>query len=367
MLNTRKLLNSRNFCEVCIMSFAKQLIQWYTINKRDLPWRQTQDPYFIWLSEIILQQTRVDQGMPYYYRFVEQFPTVQTLALAEEGFVLRLWEGLGYYSRARNLLKAAQRVVDQWGGEFPAQYEELIQLPGVGPYTAAAISSFSSGEARAVVDGNVYRVLSRYFGVDLPINRPIGQKYFARLAQDCLDQDDPATYNQAIMEFGALQCKPVQPLCSTCPVAQGCRALATNSVMNLPVKEKNKKVRDRYFHYFIVEGDQSMVLQQRSDRDIWAHMFEFPLLETEGPIQPFDLLKHPKLTEWFGEKFSLEMLFHPVQHLLSHQKIHATFYKVEGFDSSVRKKYASNYVLLKDLDTLAKPKVIYAFLKAYLS
>jgi A/G-specific adenine glycosylase len=348
------------------MQFSERLQKWYQIHHRDLPWRHTQDPYVIWLSEIILQQTRVEQGLPYFYAFVQRFPHVQALASAEEGEVLRLWEGLGYYSRGRNLLKAAKWVMDKWNGRFPTAYQDLLTLPGVGPYTAAAIASFAAGEAKAVVDGNVYRILSRFFGIDLPINKPLGQKYFAELAESCLDKKNPGLHNQAIMEFGALHCKPKQPLCPQCPLSDACVALAKGKIDQLPVKVKGKPVRPRYFHYFILEKESSIAVSQRNLGDIWANLYEFPMLETTEEVQALDLLMHPRLVEWFGENFSLELLMQPPPHLLSHQKIHAKFYKVVGFNDFLRKKSSWNYVLLKDLDTLAKPKVIYTFLKAYL-
>jgi len=349
------------------MEISNQLIHWYQIHKRDLPWRHTQDPYRIWLSEILLQQTRVDQGLPYYFKFIEKFPDVQTLASAEEGEVLRAWEGLGYYSRARNLLKAAKRVVDQYGGVFPLSYIDLLELPGVGPYTSAAISSFSSGEVRAVVDGNVFRVISRLFGIEEPINRPSGQKIITQIANELISHEQPGLYNQAIMEFGALHCKPANPDCKECPFNDKCSAFNTHRVSFLPVKEKKKPVRHRYFYYFVIEEDQKLLLKQRDDTDIWANMYDFPMLESDKILSPLELACHPFVVKWFGVNNSLEELSAPIQHLLSHQKIHAQFYKVHFKESFLIKNSNWGYVMLNNLDTLAKPKLIYTFLQEYLS
>src|SRR5476651_1274966 len=224
------------------MNFTESLAHWYTQNRRDLPWRNTTDPYTIWLSEIILQQTRVEQGMPYYYRFAEKYPTVGHFAAAHEDDILKLWQGLGYYSRGRNMLKTAQLVQQQYNGEFPKTYDELIKLKGVGEYTAAAISSFSSNEAKAVVDGNVYRVLARYFGIDEPINSTQGKKTFQAIADDLLNKQQPGQHNQAMMEFGAMLCKPKNPACGICPVRTGCHAFLNNAVTALPVKLNKLKV-----------------------------------------------------------------------------------------------------------------------------
>ena len=234
------------------MTLSELILSWYRENKRDLPWRDTFDPYNIWLSEIILQQTRVVQGVPYYEKFLENFPTIKHLANATEIEVLKLWQGLGYYSRARNLHATSKAVVEKFGGKFPNNYSELLALKGIGDYTASAIASICFDEPRAVVDGNVYRVLSRYFGVETPINRSKGIKYFKELATSVMDADHIRDYNQGIMEFGALQCVPKSPDCSNCPLSGSCMALQKNLVDQLPVKLGKTKVRKRYFNYLVV-------------------------------------------------------------------------------------------------------------------
>lgn len=344
------------------MSFGEKLISWYTENGRALPWRDSNDPYIIWLSEIILQQTRVEQGMPYFYRFVKAFPTVQDFAHAAEDEILRLWQGLGYYSRARNMHKAARMVVAQFNGQFPKSYTDVIQLAGVGEYTAAAIASFSNNEARAVVDGNVYRVLARYFGIDVPINSTAGKKLFAQLADELLSKQFPAAYNQGIMDFGALQCKPKNPLCDTCIFRLDCNALREGNVALLPVKLKAKKSRDRYFHYFILQQDDEILMAQREATDIWANLYEFPMLETDKAMEINELQADPQVEELFDEPQFIQMGA-MVKQVLSHQNVYATFYLIENPNCLKRKKSNWNYLLLENLDKLAKHKLIFSFLE----
>jgi len=258
------------------MTFQNELINWYQSNKRDLPWRHTKDAYTIWLSEIILQQTRVEQGLPYYNKFLENFPTVRDFASATEAKVLKLWQGLGYYSRGRNMHATAQIVVNNFNGIFPNLHDDLLKLKGIGEYTAAAISSFSSGEARAVVDGNVFRVLARYFGIDIAINSPAGKKAFFALANELLYLEDPALYNQAIMEFGAIQCKPKSPNCTVCPLNQTCYALKNNLVKELPNKIKKAAQKHRYLDYFICQADDKILVRERQAGDVWQHLYDFP-------------------------------------------------------------------------------------------
>ena len=235
------------------MIFSNKLISWYLQNKRDLPWRKTKNPYFVWLSEIMLQQTRVAQGMSYYLKFTETFPTVFDLAKADESTVLKMWQGLGYYSRARNLHATAKHIAFELDGKFPSTYKEIVKLKGIGDYTASAIASICFTEPTAVVDGNVYRVLSRYFGIETPINSSAGNKEFKELAQTLIDTLKPGTYNQAIMDFGAIQCKPKNPICLFCPFSESCVALQKNKIDTLPVKDKKTKVRDRYFNYLVLK------------------------------------------------------------------------------------------------------------------
>ena len=257
------------------------LIEWYDENKRNLPWRDTSDPYKIWVSEVILQLTRVAQGLNYYLQFVEQFPTVNALAESSEEDVLKAWQGLGYYSRARNLHQGAKDVVALHKSKLPASYKEIISIKGIGEYTAAAILSIAYNKPFAVVDGNVYRVLSRLFAIDTPIDMSAGKKQFAKLAQNLIDVSNPAKYNQAIMELGALQCTPVQPLCDSCPLQYLCVAKQLNMQSEFPVKSKKVKVRNRYLHYFHIEYEGYTYLNKRIGKDIWKNMYEFPLIETD--------------------------------------------------------------------------------------
>jgi len=346
------------------MAFAQEIIAWYHHNKRDLPWRNTTDPYIIWLSEIILQQTRVEQGLPYFNRFVAKYPTIQDFANAKEDELLRLWQGLGYYSRARNMHKAAKTIIAQHQGIFPTTYKALIKLQGIGEYTAAAIASFSANEAKAVLDGNVFRVLSRYFGVFEPINTPKGKRTFQLLANEVFDETNPAVYNQAIMEFGARLCKPRKPDCQICPLCPSCYAIKENKVDFLPVKLKAKASKDRYFYYFIIKDEDRIAMQKRGPKDIWENMYEFPMLEMPEEITIAALKEQDIFKAFFLGEVELKLLSKPKKHVLSHQNIYATFIELLGAQQC-NKKNTWNYVLLKDLDTLAKPKLIFTFLRDY--
>ncbi|HIW97976.1 MAG TPA: A/G-specific adenine glycosylase [Candidatus Tidjanibacter gallistercoris] len=310
---------------------APILLDWYARSGRDLPWRRTRDPYRIWLSEVILQQTRVGQGMEYYLRFTERFPDVRALAAASEDEVLKLWQGLGYYSRARNLHAAARQVVGRFGGEFPAAPDELRSLPGVGDYTAAAVASIAFGEPCAVLDGNVFRVLARLFDVDAPVDTGAGRRLFAELAQTQLDAARPGTYNQAMMDFGALQCTPAQPRCGTCPLAEGCLALAAGTVTSRPVKQGRTQVRDRWFGYLHIVSGGRTLLCRRQGRDIWQGLYEFPLLETDGPADFALLAAMPRFADLLdGTQWRLAGTVVLPRHRLSHQTIHATVYRIEA-------------------------------------
>ncbi len=306
--------------------FSEKIISWYRENKRDLPWRNTRDPYKIWLSEVILQQTRVNQGLPYFERFISKYPNVAALAQAKEQDVLRTWQGLGYYSRARNLHRCAKIIYSEYEQKFPDSYQGLIKLPGVGAYTAAAIASFAFAEKVAVVDGNVYRVLSRVFGLHDDIATGKGQKVFARLAQELMPEKDPDVYNQGIMEFGALHCTPKNPDCASCILAVECEARRGELQTRLPVKSKKLKVRSRYFSYISVFSENRLLLRQRGQKDIWQGLYDFHLVETQHSVDLDHLygmdplvrsLRHP------GVKVEVS---HEYIHVLSHQKIFATFY-----------------------------------------
>ena len=310
------------------MSFAPKILNWYREHQRDLPWRQTRDPYRVWLSEIILQQTRVAQGMPYYLSFVETFPTVYDLAKAPEEQVLKLWQGLGYYSRARNLHTTAKMVVTEFDGQFPHTYEELKTLKGVGDYTASAIASFCFDVPEPVVDGNVYRVLSRYFGVDIPINSTEGITYFKELAREVMDAENIRDYNQGIMEFGAIQCAPKKPYCLLCPLQESCVALKENKVDILPIKLNKTKVRNRYFNYLVwLDGNGNTVLEQRKGKGIWQNLYQFPLLETDGPLEDAEIEEKMNVNHTTVEIETLSLYNNePIVHKLSHQHLHTQFW-----------------------------------------
>ncbi|MDH6310856.1 A/G-specific adenine glycosylase [Dysgonomonas sp. PFB1-18] len=305
------------------------LIQWYNENKRDLPWRKTSDPYIIWISEVILQQTRVDQGYDYFNRFVEKFPTVALLAKAGESEVLKLWQGLGYYSRARNLHAAAKMIVDNFDGKFPRDYKDILSLKGVGEYTAAAIASFAFNEPYAVVDGNVYRVLSRIFAMDEPIDSGRGKKAFAELAQSLLDESKPGLHNQAIMEFGALQCVPVSPDCENCPALSICIANDRGQVSVYPVKEGKQKTKNRYFSYFDIHCGDNVFLHKRTAKDIWQNLYELPLVETKEELFTENIGQNNDAKALLATAENVRIKYvTQVKHVLSHQVIYATFYKV---------------------------------------
>ena len=347
------------------MMFSEEVVMWYQSNQRDLPWRNTTDAYLIWLSEVILQQTRVAQGLSYYHLFSETFPTVGDLAHAEEDTILRMWQGLGYYSRARNLHKAAKRVMSEFGGVFPSNYNALLTLPGIGEYTAAAVSSFSANEKHAVLDGNVFRVLSRYWGLSEPINTPKGKKEFTSLANELIVGQQPSVYNQAIMEFGALQCKPKSPNCEICPLLAGCYALANNMVAILPNKLKKGRSRNRYFNYFIIQNSDKVLINKRGAGDIWQHLHDFPMIESTEPLSANDLAVHPDVIKTFGVDLTFSYRSKEYKHVLSHQNIYARFILLEGSVINLDEKRTWNYVLIKDLDKLAKSKLIVSFLDEY--
>ena len=306
---------------------SEKLIAWYKQNKRDLPWRNTSDPYKIWLSEIMLQQTQVAQGLSYYVKFTETFPTIVDLAKAPEDTVMRLWQGLGYYSRARNLHAAAKEVASAYKGKFPNTYDSIKSLKGVGDYTAAAISSLAFNLPHAVVDGNVYRVLARLYNLHTPINSGVGKKEFQLLADELLNKKQPGLHNSAMMEFGALWCKPQNPKCETCPVQEHCLAFANNTVAELPVKDKKTKIRDRYFHYFVFNYKDCVYIQKREAKDIWQNLYEFYLVETDEPKDPEVLLKH-KAIKALAKKFKVVSVTPLKKHILSHQHLYATFYEL---------------------------------------
>jgi A/G-specific adenine glycosylase len=342
------------------MSFQSEILNWYSNHKRDLPWRGTSDAYVIWLSEIILQQTRVDQGLPYFNNFLQNYPTVQDFAAATETQVLKLWQGLGYYSRGRNMLYTARQVLEQHAGIFPTRYDQLIKLKGIGDYTAAAIASFSANESKAVLDGNVFRVLSRYFGIETPINSTAGKKEFSILAQSLLAGQQASVYNQAIMEFGALQCKPKSPNCDICPLQSSCFANKQNLVHTLPVKLNKLKKRTRYFNYFFcTEGDHILV-KKRTPGDIWQELYDFPLIETAQNYLEDQAQFTAKLQASFGTACQVSILAQQ-KHLLTHQTIYVQFFGLDNYIINFNQDAEIKWVSLQEFDELPLPKVIANF------
>lgn len=337
------------------------LVAWYKKHKRDLPWRNTKDAYKIWLSEIILQQTQVIQGLNYYIKFVDHFPTVTDLANAPEDKVMRLWQGLGYYSRARNLHAAAKSIQQNHKGIFPKTYESIKELKGVGDYTAAAVSSFAYNLPHAVVDGNVYRVLSRLFNIDTPINSSQGKKDFQLLADELLNKKQPAIHNSAIMEFGALWCKPQNPKCEECPLQAQCLAFQNKTVAMLPVKDKKIKIKNRYLHYFIINYKNNVYIQKRTEKDIWQNLYEFYLIETDKPEPSNIILKDKELNKLL-KPFTVNEVVPVNKHVLSHQHLYATFYEI-----SIQKPITSKSLIKvkrEQLNDFGLPQLICKYLKS---
>ncbi len=323
------LVNISFFSAMNHQFFAKLIISWYNSNQRSLPWRKTKDPYYIWLSEIILQQTRVNQGLTYYNKFVENYPTIFDLANAKEEEVLRLWQGLGYYSRARNLHATAKYITKNLNGVFPNSFDDIIKLKGVGDYTAAAIASFAFNEKVAVLDGNVFRVLSRYFGEQADIADSKSKKIFQKIAKDALPKENVDTYNQAIMEFGALHCKPQSPFCALCELQKKCYAFQHGLQNKLPVKTKKVKVKKRYFNYFIIEHNNQFFLKKRVKKDIWQNLYEFYLIEKKQEENIDNLLKEPLFADLYADKITIKKQGDTIKHILSHQHIFTQFWHLK--------------------------------------
>ncbi len=334
----------------------RELLDWYRQNKRELPWRETNNPYNIWLSEIILQQTRIDQGLSYYNRFIEAYPTVKHLASAPEDEVLKLWQGLGYYSRARNLHSSAQKIAAQYSGKFPDNYKEILKLKGVGEYTAAAIASISFGMPYAAVDGNVYRVLSRLFAIDTPIDSTKGKKEFQNLAQQVLNVEHPGDHNQAMMEFGARQCTPKSPNCGVCVLKDYCLAYAENAIDRLPVKQGRINIRHRYFNYIISENEHEVLIQKRGENDIWRSLYEFPLIETDSKTE-INELPLDQLSFFSNAEDVVVSVGNWRKQVLSHQHIHYRFITIQ---SNFGKNLGPNLIKVqkKDIFDFAVPKPI---------
>jgi A/G-specific adenine glycosylase len=347
------------------MDFSAELVKWYNENKRDLPWRHTTNAYIIWLSEVILQQTRVEQGLPYFNRFVEAYPTVSDFAAADETEILRLWQGLGYYSRGRNMLKTARIVQQEYGGKFPTKYDDLLKLTGIGEYTAAAIASFAANEARAVVDGNVNRVIARYFGISEPINSTTGKKIFQTTANDLLNRKNPALHNQAMMEFGAILCKPKNPACGICPVRTGCYAFTHNATTALPVKINKVKIKQRYFNYFLITDDDTILMNKRAENDIWANMYDLPMIETPAPFTPDELLIIPDVVKYFGDNIKVTAVSEFKKHVLTHQHLYIRFINLAIQPIAIRPNWV--FIKVEKLKKAPLPKPIFIFLDKFLN
>jgi A/G-specific adenine glycosylase len=345
------------------MNISRLLTNWYKTQKRTLPWRETKDPYKIWISEIILQQTRVEQGINYYYKFINKFPDIYSLGNAEIDEVLKLWQGLGYYNRAKNMYHTAKTIINDYNGMIPGSYNELLRLKGIGPYTAAAIASFAFNESVAVVDGNVKRVLTRIYGVDTPVNSTKGEKEIKEIANHIIDPQNPGEHNQAIIEFGALQCIPKNPWCQSCPLSEICLAYNQNLIQNLPVKTTPKKKRNRYFYYLIINHEHNRIfINKRTKKDVWNSLYEFPLIEREKKIEDFT-----QTQEWIsffnGHKPEINNISKEYKHILSHQNIFAIF--VEMRISKITDFLYQNYISINknELKHFAVSRLIERYLE----
>lgn len=343
---------------------AEKLTEWYLQNKRDLPWRKTRDPYKIWLSEIIFQQTRIDQGLAYYQRFVSRYPDIHQLAMAEEEEVLKMWQGLGYYSRARNLLETAKKISFDCNGVFPASFREIKALKGVGDYTAAAIASIAFDVPVPVVDGNVLRVITRLFNIRTPIDSLQGKKEVKHKMEQLISDQNPGDFNQAVMELGALVCKPQRVLCDQCVLNKYCKALQMNSVSELPMKQKKVEVRHRYFHYFVLNSGEMVLIRKRTGNDIWKNLFDFPMIETTNKS---DLKKiHHRFAGMYQLMGKYDLLeTKSITHLLTHRKLHVTFshYKLYP-DAKINLSADENlrWVSIDELNNFPFPQLIRKYL-----
>jgi A/G-specific adenine glycosylase len=342
-----------------VKHFSNDIIAWYHENRRSLPWRDTKDPYRIWLSEVILQQTRVNQGLPYYFKFVDAFPTVKDLAAAPENSVLRLWQGLGYYSRARNLHRCAKVVAGKYDGRFPTTFEELIHLPGIGTYTAAAIASIAFNRKVAVVDGNVYRVLARIFGITKDIMSTEGKKVFAELANQLISDKHPGDHNQAVMEFGATHCTPLNPRCGSCVFIKNCIAYDRNMIAQLPVKEKKISKKTRYFSYFILRNGSKIAMKKRTGKDIWNGLYEFHLVESPTAKKLTELVKNDLLLASLKGVREVGSM----RHVLTHQILEIRFFEAETLTKSKELLGDLSFISIKKAEEMPKPVAITKYLE----
>jgi len=333
------------------------IISWYNKNQRPLPWRQTKDAYRIWLSEIILQQTRVQQGLPYYQNFIKHFPDIHSLARAEEDSILHLWQGLGYYSRARNMHAAAKTIVSEYKGKFPSSYDDIRRLKGVGEYTAAAIASFAFGLSYAAIDGNVIRVITRLFGIEEDISQNSTRKKISAIAQEMMGKSNPALFNQSMMEFGALQCKAGLPDCNVCPLNDDCFAKMNNKVVHLPFKAKKTKVRNRFFNYIIIKTqDNSIYIRKRTEKDIWQNLYDFPLIESSQAISDIALLDKIHQHEFCKSPIDISYRSKEIKHKLSHQLLHIQFNILNCAPTKIRDKWIK--IPIAKFENFAFPEII---------
>jgi A/G-specific adenine glycosylase len=345
------------------MYISRLLLNWYKRNGRELPWRETKDPYKIWVSEIILQQTRINQGMAYYNRFIERFPDVQSLANADIQEVLNLWQGLGYYSRARNMHYAAKTITSELNGHFPRNYSEIKMLKGVGEYTAGAIASISFNEPVPAIDGNVKRVVSRLFMIYEDVDKPAGLIKIREKLVEHLDKNNPGTFNQAVMDLGSMICKPVNPECDKCPLSNNCEARRNDRVQELPVKYKKLKSRNRYFYYLIISLGEKILIGQRTKKDIWELLYEFPLIETDRRLEEKEIFNEIITSHLIGKhKVEFNGISDEIIHILSHQKIHARF--IHLITDSLPGNFNENYILIKrvEIDKYPLPRLIERYL-----
>ena len=343
------------------MNFARAILNWYMVNKRDLPWRNTNDPYSVWLSEIILQQTRITQGLPYYLKFINKYPTINSLARANENDILILWQGLGYYSRARNLLKTAKFIVDECNGKFPSTYTELIKLKGIGEYTASAISSICFNERRAVLDGNVYRVISRFYGIDVPVNNHFGKKFYMDYAQKLAPKKSCGDYNQGIMDFGSLICKPKSPLCHKCILGKDCIASKMKNINYFPVKLKKNAPKITHFNYLVLLDSDHMIWMNKIKNGIWKNLFQFPMIESKKELNKTQVLSNEIFKSIAPISNSDIILFNssPIIHKLSHKTIYAKFWILPVEHSN------SNSIKFSDVNKYPVPRLIEKFLDKF--
>ena len=346
-----------------MIGFNQLIYRWFNSNKRPLPWRKTKNPYKIWISEIILQQTRVAQGTDYYLRFIDEFPTIHDLASASEDKVLKLWQGLGYYTRARNLHSAAKFIINNLDKKFPDNYDVILSLKGIGPYTAAAISSIAFDLPYPTVDGNIYRLISRYFGITTPIDTNQGKKEIYEIAKELIPLQNPGFHNQALMEFGALQCTPKSPNCNDCPLTESCFTVLNNLQNELPAKSKKTKQRKRYFYYYLIEDADSILFEKRIDNDIWKNLYQFPLLETEKELSEKEIL-NSGFPFWEDEEMYLKALSSVKKHVLSHQVIYARLIHIERKKSNFDNERFIQ-INKKDIYKFAVPRLVEEFLIEY--